>query len=250
MREMKRWIPLLAGPLAIVLLAPTMPRDEKETLKVATHRLAELGNYSWSVAVNRADESVELSERALFGPAEGFQEKEGLVRIRTKDATPLEVVLKGGKMAVRLEDGWVSERELEVEGRRRSRAPVAFIRSLKSVPRPAAEAQELLKHAKELKSTSAGYFFSPLGPEAAKELLHRSLKTIGRAPKISEAGGQLSFWVQDGILVKYEVQLRGELTFDPSGAPAFKANHTRVIELSALGITKVEVPEEAMKKLE
>jgi hypothetical protein len=249
MREMKRWIPLLAGPLATILLAPTTPGDEKETLKAAAHRLAELGNYSWRVTLNRTDESLELAERALFGPAEGFQEKEGLVRIQTKDETPLEVVLKGGKMAVRLEDGWVSERELEAEGRRRSRA-VAFVRSLKGVPRPAAEAQDLLKHAKELKSPSEGYFISTLGPEAAKELLHRSLKTTGRAPKISDAGGQLSFWVRDGTLVKYEVQLRGELTFDSSGTPVLKAHQTRMVELSALGTTKVAIPEEVMKKLE
>jgi len=215
MRELKKWIPLLAVPLAVVLLAPTTPRDEKETLKAAAHHLAELGNYTWRATLNRSDESVELAERALFGPAEGFQEKEGFVRIQTKDETPLDVVLRGGKMAVRLEDGWVSEHEMETQGKRHSRA-LAFVRSLKAVPRPAAEAQDLLKHAKEVKSPSEGYFVSTLAPDAAKELLHRSVKTTGRAPKISEAAGQLSFWVRGGTLVKYEVQLRGELTFDSS----------------------------------
>jgi hypothetical protein len=247
---MKMWIPLLAGPLSTALLAPGAPGDEKEALQAAVHRLAELGNYSWRVSLNRAEESAELAERALFGAAEGSQEKEGLARIRTQDPTPLEVLLKGGKMAVRIEDAWMSERELEGEGRHRSRGTAAFVRSLKGVLRPAAEAQELLKHAKELKSASEGYFFCTLSPESAKELLHRSLKTIGRPPRISDAGGQLSFWVRDGSLAKYEVRLHGDVTFDASGAPLFKANQTRMVELTALGTTKVEIPEEAMKKLE
>jgi hypothetical protein len=234
----------------MLLLAPGAPGDDRETLKSAVHRLAELGNYSWRVSLNRGGESAELAERALFGPAEGSQEKDGLVRIRTQDASPLEVVLKGGKMAVHLEDVWISERDLDTEARRRSRTVATFVRSLKGVPRPSAEAQDLFKHAKELKSGSEGYFVSPLSPEAAKELLHRSLKAVGRPPKISDASGQLSFWVRDGILVKYEVQLRGDVTTDPSGSPVLKADQTRIVELMALGTTKVDIPDAALKKLE
>jgi hypothetical protein len=245
---MKTRMAVLATFVAMASLAQADPRrDDKDAVKAAVHQLSQQANYSWTVFVSRDEET---DERFAFGPCEGRAEKGGCTWIRTKDTTPIEAVFKGGKMAVRLEDGWASEKELGGQGRRRAQAGAAVIRSLKGYPHPPAQAEELFKHAMELKSVVAGYFTSPLGAEEAKDLLHRSLRTSGRAPKISDAAGTVAFWVKDGILVKYETHLQGTVTFDPSGSPTWSANSTRTVELYSIGTTKVDLPDDALKKLE
>jgi hypothetical protein len=245
---MKIRMALMATFFAMAGLAQADPRgDDRDALKAAVHQLAQQANYSWTVFVSRDEET---DERFAFGPCEGRAEKGGCSWIRTKDTPPIEAVFKGGKMAVRLEDGWVSEKELGGPGRRRVHAGAAAIRGLKGYPHPPAQAEELFKHAKELKSGVAGYFTSLLSAEDAKDLLNRSLRTSGRAPKISDASGTVAFWVKDGVLVKYETHLQGNVTFDPSGSPTWSANSTRTVELHSLGTTKLDVPEDAVKKLE
>lgn len=244
---MNRWIPLLIGMAWVASLAHAAPGDDKETLRAAIHRLSDLGNYSWSVALTRNEDT---GERFAHGPCEAKTEKSGLTWIRTHDSPQIEVIQKGGKMAVHLDDGWATEQELGGQARSRAHPNLTLIRSLKGTPHPAAQAQDLFKHAKDLTSGPEGYYKSALGPDDAKDLLHHSLRTGGRTPKISDAAGSVAFWVNDGALVKYEVHLQGSVTFDSPGSSTWSANYTRTVTLSALGTTKVEAPQEALQKLD
>jgi hypothetical protein len=153
-------------------------------------------------------------------------------------------------MAVRLDDGWASEHELGGRGRGRLHAGVALIRGLKGFPHPPAQAEELFKLAKDLKSGVNGYFTSALSAEAAKDLLQKALRTTGRTPKMSDVFGTVSFWIKDGMLIKYEWHLQGAVTFDPQSSATWSANSTRTVELNSIGTTKLDIPEDALKKLE
>jgi hypothetical protein len=236
----------LVAALATLSSAQSSPKDEKDPLKAAIHRLGELGSYAWSVSVTH---SGETEERYAWGPCDGKTEKGGVTWIRSRETPPIEILQKGGKMAVRLEDGWAAEQDLGGQAKSRRHANLSLVRSLKGAPHPAAQAQELLKVVKDL-GPADGHWKGILGPEAAKEQLHKSLRTSGRSAKISDASGWVAFWIQDGILVRYEAHVQGSVSFDPAGSSSWAANETRTVELSGLGTTKVEVPDEARKALE
>ncbi|MBC8002999.1 MAG: hypothetical protein H7X97_10475 [Opitutaceae bacterium] len=70
----------------------------------------------------------------------------------------------------------------------------------------------------------------------------------GEAPPPPEnAKGSVKFWVKDGSLAKYEYNVQGTMSF---GGNSIEINRTTTVEIKDVGTTKVEVPEEAKKKLQ
>jgi hypothetical protein len=68
----------------------------------------------------------------------------------------------------------------------------------------------------------------------------------GQGPDVKEAKGSVKFWVKDGALNKYEFKLKGKMDF---GGNEFPNDRTTTVEIKDVNSTKVEVPEEAKKKL-
>jgi hypothetical protein len=54
------------------------------------------------------------------------------------------------------------------------------------------------------------------------------------------------FWLKDGRIVKYEYNVQGTVNFNGNDV---EVNRTSTIEIKDLGTTKVNLPEEANKKL-
>lgn len=227
--------------------AQATPRDLKDDLKNAVHKLSQVGSYSWSIASRN---SGDTSEKYGFGSGEGKVERGGVFWLRTREAPPVEVIVKGPKMAVRLEDGWALERELSAPGAGRRHPNLALVRSLKSRARPSAEAGELLKHAKDLSTGPEGYFTSTLAPEDSKELLHKYLRNTGRTADITSPGGSLAFWVNDGILNRYELRLRGTVTFSAPIPSTWDADEVITVSMTDLGTARVDVPEDVKRLLD
>jgi hypothetical protein len=70
----------------------------------------------------------------------------------------------------------------------------------------------------------------------------------GEAPPAPKnASGSVKFWVKDGALVKYAVTVKGTVTIP--GGDERDVERTTTTELKNVGSTKVDVPEEAKKKL-
>jgi hypothetical protein len=231
--------------LALAGIAEADPAGEAGDLQAAVRKLSEAANYSWTVTVSSAGET---SERYAAGSHDGKTEKGGLTWIRTRETPPVEVVQKGQKMAVRLDDGWALEQDLGTS-RARGHANLSLIRSLKGHPRPAAQAASLLKHAKELNEGPPGYFTSSLGEESVKELLRQSLRTTHH-PEIASQGGSLAFWIKDGVLTRYELALRGTVTYPAPAASTWSADLRTTVDVSAVGSTPLDVSEDARKKVE
>jgi hypothetical protein len=238
---------LLAGLLFCPPLALAFPRDAKDDLKNAVHKLSQAGSYAWTIT---SVSSGDTGEKYGFGSGEGKIERGGLTWLKTQESPPVEVAAKGGKMAVRLEDGWALESQLAGGGTARRHPNLSLVRSLKGRPRPAAEAGDLLKRVKELSPGPEGYFTSTLGPEDAMDLLHKVLRTSGRTAEIDAPSGSLAFSVTDGILTKYEIRLRGTVTFSAPAPSTWKADEVITVSISSIGTAKVDLPEEAKKLLE
>ena len=244
----------MANRLAVLTLlgvlsgaAQATTRDFKDDLKNAVHKLSQVGNYAWSISSRN---SGETSEKYGFGSGEGKVERGGVLWLRTQESPPVEVIAKGPKMAVRLEDGWALERELSAPGAGRRHPNLALVRSLKNRARPSAEAGELLKHVKELSTGPEGYFTTTLAPEDTKELLHKYLRNTGRTADISSPGGSLAFWVSDGILNKYELRLRGTVTFTAPVPSTWAADEVITVSMSDLGTARVDVPEDVKRMVD
>jgi hypothetical protein len=238
---------LLVAALAVAAgVAQAAPAAGPDDLKAAIHKLTQGGNYSWTVATSNEGETA---ERYSVGPLDGKTDKEGLTWIRTRETPPIEIVLKGQKMAVRMDEGWALENELASGAKVRGHANLSLLKNLKTHNRPAAQAAALLKHAKDLKEGTPGYFVSPLDDAGIKEFLHQSLRTKG-TPEIDPLGGSVAFWIRDGVLLRYELTLRGTVTYPAPAASSWTADLKTTVEVSGVGATTVDVPDEARKKLE
>ena len=244
---MIRRIALLTALVAMVGRAQATPRDAKEDLKAAILKLSQAESYSWTLSTTN---SGETADKFGYASGEGKVERGGVIWLRTQETPPVEVVVKGAKTAVRLDDGWALEHELSAAGTTRRHPNLTAVRSVKSRARPAAEASDLLKRAKDLSSRVEGYFGSDLTPEDAKELLHKCLRTSGRTADVSSPSGSLAFWVRDGILTKYEVALRGTVTFSAPKPSTWSADQVMTVTLSEIGTTKVDVPADVKKMVE
>lgn len=65
-------------------------------------------------------------------------------------------------------------------------------------------------------------------------------------PEVTGAKGTVKFWIKDGILVKYEYNVKGSM--DMMGN-AMDIDRTTAVEIKDVGTTKIAVPDEAKKKM-
>lgn len=240
---MKRFVCLgVAGLVAGSLLGAA--RDAKDDVKNAAKKLEEQANYSWT-STPKSEGGGE--RRGSAGPTEGKTEKEGFTVLAIKfGETTGEVVLKGGKAAVKSPDGWKTPEELRGAGADR-RNPLANIgRMVQNYKTPAAQAADLADKSKDLKDEGDGVSSGELTEDGVKSFLSFG-RPGGQAPSISDMKGTVKFWLKEGALVKYEYNVQGKIA---AGNREFNVNRTTTVEIKDAGSTKVEVPEEAKKKLE
>lgn len=227
---------LLAGSLLIANAAP------KDDVANAARKLGEKANYSWTTTV-----TVPEGGGWRPGPTEAKTEKDGVTHLSMifGDNTT-QAVLKGDKGAVTFrEGGWQSLAELEnSEGGGRFRA-----RMLKDLKAPAAQAAEIVADTKELKKDGDAYSgeLTEAGAKALLTYIGDFLRRGGdEGPTASDAKGSVKFWIKDDLLSKYEFKVTGKVTFNDN---VRDVDRTTTVEIKNVGSTKVEVPEDAKKKL-
>jgi hypothetical protein len=221
---------IIALTAASLVAAESSPKDDVTS---AAKALGEKASYSWKTTV-----AVPAESRFHPGPTEGKTEKDGATRVKmTFGDNTTEFVMQGGKSAVHTEDGgWQSLSELDDQGPGRFLG--GMIRNFKA---PAAQASELAAQSKELKKDGDVYS-ADLTDEGAKALL----QFRGGNATVSDAKGSVKFWVKDGILTKYEFKVAGKVSFNGNDRDV---DRTTTVEIKDVGATKVEVPDEAKKKL-
>jgi hypothetical protein len=231
---------LLLGALAAVLTLSLSAADSspKENITGAAKALAEKANYSW-----RMTTVVPENSRFRPGPWDGKIEKDGLTHVTLSfGENTSQFVVKGDKGAASSQDGgWQSLSEME-SGEGMVRFFGMMIRNFKA---PAAQATQLASYAKELKK-DGDLYSADLTEEGVKVLLSWRPQSGGDGPTVTGAQGSVKFWLKDGALTKYEFKLKGTVSFNGN---EFENDRTTTVEIKDVGTTKLNVPEEAKKKL-
>ena len=227
---------LVAGSM---LAADSSPKDD---VKNAAKKLADKANYSWKT-------TVAVPEDSPFkpGPTEGKTEKGGYTHITMSfGENQMEGAMKGEKRAFKGQEGWQTAEEMAAAGGAGGagggRGRGGMLRTFQT---PAAQAEELVSKVKELQSAD-GVYSGDLTEEGAKSLLAFGGRGGGNGPEISGAKGSAKFWVKDGALTKYEFKVKGSISFNGNDR---EIDRTTTVEIKDVGTTKVEVPDEAKKKL-
>ena len=232
--------------------------DTKNTVSNAAKKLADQSNYSWKSTIETAGGGGGGGGgRGGFrgGPTEGKTEKGGYTLLSmTRGENTIEAVVKGEKGAIKSAEGWQSLSEAaEAQGGGGGggggRGGGRFMaRMLQNYKTPAVEAQDLISKVKDLKE-SDGVYSGDLTTEGARALLSFGGGRGGgggNGPEISGAKGSVKFWVNDGMISKYQVKVQGTMSFNGNDRDI---DRTTTVEIKNVGDSKVNVPAEAAKKI-
>lgn len=227
-----------------LLVAAALAADPKDEINAAAKKLGAAGGYSWKSTVENAGGGNARGS----GPTVGRVDKEGLACLSiTRGENTTEAFVKGQKAAVKTQEGWQSAEELSQAGAgggggqgNRGQFVGRMLRSFKV---PDAQAADLASKAKEIKKDGDAYV-GDLTEDGAKSML--SFGGGANAPEVSGAKGSVKFWVKDGCVCKYEFNLQGKVSFNGNDRDV---NRTTTVEIKDVGTTKVEVPEDAKKKM-
>jgi hypothetical protein len=229
---------LLAGSL---MAADSSPKDD---VKSAAAALGSQTNYTWQATVE-----VPADSQFKPGPTDGKTEKGGYTTLSFSfgDNTT-EAVTKGTNGTVKTDDGWKSLAEAMKDDGNGGFNPTMFIaRMVQNYKVPAVEAASLVDDAKELKKDTNS-ISGDLTEAGAKELLSfRRRASGGDVPTVTNPKGSVKFWINDGKLVKYQYHIQGTVSFNGNDRDV---DRTTTVEIKDVNATKIDVADDAKKKLQ
>jgi hypothetical protein len=234
---------MLATTLAASTTLLAADATGTDDVKGGAQKLAAADNYSWTTTM----ESAQFTPR----PSHGKTEKGGLtyMEFTTRDDNKIEAVVKGGKGAIKTEDGWKSlEDAAKPSGDGGFNMGQMMARRMQNLKAPAVEAEDIAGKTKELTKTE-GVYAGELTEDGAKGLMAFGGRRGGggQAPAIRNAKGTVKFWIKDGVLTKYQYNVQG--TRKNRDGDDMDVDITTTVEISNVGTTKITVPEEAKGKL-
>jgi hypothetical protein len=227
----------LIGLLARTLsAAESSPQDK---IISATKQLGAKPNYTWTTTTKEGDGSP-----GRVGPIDGKADKTGLTYLSFSiGGIPVKVFMNGQKGAAKALEGWQTFDEIA----QTSGTAAAVVRYLRSYKAPCVESATLSEKVKEVKETE-GMLSGELKEDAAKELLEQGARRREgqEPPKIAKPKGSVKFWIQNGAVSKYEVNIQGKVT---AGDSESDVNRTTTVEIKDAGATKLDLPVEAKQKM-
>jgi hypothetical protein len=236
----------------ITLLAGSLfAADAKDDVINAAKKLAGAGGYAWKSTIEMAGGGGGGGGGGMRpGPTEGKIGKDGMVMLSmTRGDNTTEAVVMGTKGAIKTADGWQSLAEATEGGGGGGQGnPGRFMaRRLQTFKAPAAEVEEMAGKTTGLKKVDDA-FVGDLTEEAAKGLLTFGPgRGGGDGPSVSNAKGSVKIWVKEGVVAKYEVKVQGTVSFNGNDRDIDRITK---VEIKDVGTAKVEVPEDAKKKLQ
>ena len=227
----------LIGLLARTLFAAESSPQDK--IVSATKQLGDKPNYTWTTTTKERD-----GRPGRVGPVDGKADKGGLTYLSFAiGGIPVEVYMNGQKGAAKALEGWQTFDEIERTGG----TAAAIVRFLRSYKAPGVESATLSEKVKDVKEAE-GMLLGELKEDAVKELLERGARRREgqEPPKIDNPKGSVKFWIQNGALSKYEINIQGKVT---AGDRESDVNRTTTVEIKDAGATKLEPPAEAKQKM-
>lgn len=246
----------LSGAALLAASLTIASADPKEDVTAAAKKLAEADNYAWTTKTKSAN-----SDRVT--ESSGKTTKDGLIHYSiTMGDRSVEMVRKGEKGAMKGEEGWRTFEELEnaapaegdnAQGRRRR--PGGFRGGfMRNVEVPSTQAMEILENVESLSAVDGAYK-ATLSADTVKEMMSfRGGRRRGgnegggerQGPEIKDASGTVTFWIKDGVLSKMETTTKGTMNWNGEDRTI---ERTSTVEISGVGETKIEVPEEVKSEL-
>lgn len=234
---------LAAGSL---LAADANPKDD---VKAAATALGNAANYTWQT-------TVDMGANSPFqpGPTDGKIEKDGYTTVSMTfgDNTSM-IVLKGTNAAIQSPDnGWQTVAEAMQGGGGGGggfNPGMMMARQAQNIKAPAVQAASLVDTAGDLK-VDGDKITGDLTTDGAKAQLSfggRGRRGGGPPPEITNPKGTVTFWVADGKLTKYQFHVTGSMSFNGND---MDMDRTTTVVIKDVGTTKVEVPDDAKKKLQ
>jgi len=207
----------------------------------AASRLAAASGYAWKTFTQTGQGGLRA------GQFEGRATREGVVYLSSISVEPgAEAYLKDGKGVIRRLGVWETLKEAALSTNTQAGAMRWLGRMLQSYQAPAAEATELATRSTNLRRESEA-ITGILTEEAVRGIIGRWGVRVGDAePQVSEPRGVVKFWVQDGVLTRYEYRVSAVLALDGNRK---NVDRTTTVELEQIGSATVELPEEARAKL-
>ncbi len=233
--------------LALASAAPAMA-DDKDDLKAAAKKLADAPNYAWTTTVKNNAENAQGGPARGMGPVEGKSEKDGVTWVQMKlGEMSTEAAFKGEKFAMKLKDQWIGSGDAPGGGGPGG-GGMMMGRMLKNIKPGAAGFADMIDKLENVKQ-DGGVYTANFTPEGAKDQLAPKVDGQQAVPNmtVTDAKGSLKVWVKDGMITKVESTLKGKMTF---GQREREIDRTATTEFKDVGTTKIELPDEAKKKLE
>jgi len=239
----------------MALLATSLFAGDKDDLQTAAKKLTQTG-YSWKTTTQNAAGGGGGGNRG-GGATEGKFAKDGttLISMTFGDNT-FETAVRGEKVVSKTPDGWKTPDEMSPAGGGQAgdqgaagagRGRGMMGRMFANYKHPALQAENILGKVQDLKKTDTAYA-ADLTETGAKELLTTGGgRAGGQTPEAKDAKGSVKFWLKDGALTKMEYTVQGKVT--GRNNTEREVNRTTTVEFKDVGTTKVELPEEASKKL-
>lgn len=225
---------LMAGSL---LAADSSPKDD---VTAAAKKLADT-SYTWKV-------TQDFGANSPFqpGPQEGKVDKDTTWLSTSFQDNTIIGVAKGKKVVVKTDEGWKTAEEIG-EGNGGFDMNANMARRMQNFKAPSDEIQDLVSKTSELKK-DGDVISGPLTKEAAESLLTFFGRRAGggNRPAPKDAKGTLKIWLKDGALVKYETKVTGKIDRNGEEMDMERNNTT---EIKDVGATKIDLPEDAKKKL-
>jgi hypothetical protein len=155
----------------------------------------------------------------------------------------VEVYRNGPKGAAQiLMGGWHTLDEIAQMGG----TPATIVRYVRGYKAPVAESADLAGNVTELKEAD-GALSGELKEDAVKEmLLFGTRSRQGKEPQATGAKGSVRFWIKDGLLARYEINVQGKVM---EGDREFTISRTTTVEIKNAGSTKMDVPPDARQKM-
>lgn len=240
--------PAAAFATSFVYAAPA------DDVKAAAKKLSDATSYAWTTKTENAGGG---GGGFGAGATNGVTEKGGYTLItRESQMGSMQTLRKGEQVVMQDRDGnWVTREEMMAQfgggqggpgggqGGQRGMRGGMFGGGVN----PAEEAATLVDSAKDLK-VADGAIVGTLSEEAVAQRLNPFGRPGGQpaaAPK--NASGTVKFWVKDGALTKYELNVKGTTT--GRDGQERQTDRTTTTEIKDIGSTKVTVPDAAKKKL-
>lgn len=237
------------GIVSIVALSAVAAlADSKDDIKAALQKVADSPNYSWKTTIEGG---------MMRGATQGKTEKDGVtwLSMQFRDNS-FDVVIKGDKVAIKTDDGWKSSAEVMANNDDTGGPPpperfAAMI--AQNFKTPVAQAMENVDDLQNIQKTDTGYT-ADLSDEAAKKALmfrprRPTTNPDDNAPQIdvSNAKASMQITVKDGSVTQIQLHTTGTVSFNGNDRDV---DRTATTDISDVGSTTIDVPDDAKAKLQ